>query len=333
MKITKEQLEQAIFQELLTYAQIAQKYNMGHSTVQWYIKKYEIVTPQKMKVKPTKEELYDLYFEKKLSTQEIITLYRIGQTTLAKLFKEYGFDFRPIGTNQNHHWTYDEVKEHFKNNGCELLATEYKNNTTLMKYRCSCGNEAEIRFGAFMSGQRCKKCGTQKMATGRRFTFEQVQKVFAERGAVLLATEYKNAITPLEYICHKCGAKAYMSLNNFQKGYGCSNCKRLRFLGENNPHYNPNLTDDDRLEVGRYEERYGEFRRKVFARDRACVICGSKTNKVVHHLDGYSDNPEKRTDIDNAVTLCEVCHKKFHSIYGYGKNTKAQFKEFEKACK
>ena len=112
MKITKEQLEQAIFQDHLTYPQIAEKYNMGLSTVQWYIKKYEIVTPQKMKPKPTRDELYDLYFDKKLSMQEIITMYRMGETTLVKLFKEYGFEFRPRGTNQHHAWTYDEVKEH-----------------------------------------------------------------------------------------------------------------------------------------------------------------------------------------------------------------------------
>ena len=49
-----------------------------------------------------------------------------------------------------------------------------------------------------------------------------------------------------------------------------------------------------------------------------------------HHLDGYNKFKEKRTDINNGILLCVNCHKEFHKIYGYGNNTKEQFKEFYK---
>ena len=68
----------------------------------------------------------------------------------------------------------------------------------------------------------------------------------------------------------------------------------------------------------------------VFKRDNyTCRCCGKDThNNVSHHLDGYNWCIEKRLDVDNGVTLCESCHKEFHSIYGYGNNTKEQFEEW-----
>ena len=35
-----------------------------------------------------------------------------------------------------------------------------------------------------------------------------------------------------------------------------------------------------------------------------------------------------RTDESNGITLCKNCHKNFHSIYGFGNNTKEQFEEW-----
>lgn len=343
MNVTKEQLEKAIYEEHLSYKEIAEKFNMGRSTVDWYINKFEIPRPRLNKVYPTKEELYELYYVQRKPISEIMKMYSMGKTTLTKLFKEFGLEYRPVGTNQNHSWTYEDVKAVFEERGLELLETEYINSNTPMRYRCEKGHEGKLRLSCLLRGQGCRNCGieraanarsrpNEKISESRRLSYEEVKKIFEERGAVLLSKEYKNAQTKLEYICPKCGARAFMSLSNFKKGYGCSNCKRLQFMGERNPHYNPTLSDEDRQEIGRYEERYKAFRKAVFARDRQCVICGATRNKIVHHLDGYTDHPEKRTDTENAVTLCECCHKKFHSQYGYGGNTKEQFEEFRKAC-
>lgn len=53
---------------------------------------------------------------------------------------------------------YEYVKKCFDDAGCELLESEYKNNYTPMRYRCSCGSESEIRFFCLIKGQRCEKC-------------------------------------------------------------------------------------------------------------------------------------------------------------------------------
>ena len=51
----------------------------------------------------------------------------------------------------------NNVKNYFKDNGCELLE-EYKNALIPVQYKCSCGNISHVRFCDFKDGCRCKKC-------------------------------------------------------------------------------------------------------------------------------------------------------------------------------
>lgn len=61
-----------------------------------------------------------------------------------------------------------------------------------------------------------------------------------------------------------------------------------------------------------------------------CVICGRKGVAVnAHHLNAWASFPDERYDVENGVTLCRTCHESFHDIFGKGKNTVAQFKQFE----
>lgn len=74
---------------------------------------------------------------------------------------------------------------------------------------------------------------------------------------------------------------------------------------------------------------YKTWRRKVYVRDKfKCVLCNSKSRLNAHHLDGWSWCIPGRYDKNNGVTLCYMCHEKFHAIYGKGKNTRGQFEMF-----
>ena len=100
--------------------------------------------------------------------------------------------------------------------------------------------------------------------------------------------------------------------------------------GENNGMWNPNLTEEDRMHTRNYRD-YKVFKDGVLKRDGyTCVSCQSKRvdDLVVHHINGYHWDEGSRTEIDNGATLCKECHKKFHSIYGYGDNELFQFAQF-----
>ena len=79
---------------------------------------------------------------------------------------------------------------------------------------------------------------------------------------------------------------------------------------------------------------YDHWREAVYNKhNRQCDVCGSTKNLRAHHLDCYKDHPEKRTDVNNGVCLCNTHHRQFHNIYGQGGNTKGQYEEYKEKCK
>lgn len=127
--------------------------------------------------------------------------------------------------------------------------------------------------------------------------------------------------------------QGYLNCKHNDGKYYCLKCASSLFNGgEKSYRWNPKLTDEQRnsnnSRVGSIEGYY-DFIRKVQQRDSyKCVICGSKKNIQVHHLNGFSFDKENQINPENAVCLCEKCHEKFHAVYGKGYNTKEQFQEF-----
>lgn len=127
---------------------------------------------------------------------------------------------------------------------------------------------------------------------------------------------------------------AYHSRKNSESDkYYCEHCAaKIYISGESNHFWNPNLTDEDRINNRKATTEYNNFLRKVLARDKYICQCCGNTNKEmgleVHHLDGFDWCKEKRTDTTNGITLCRNCHSNFHITYGKGGNTKEQFEEW-----
>lgn len=120
----------------------------------------------------------------------------------------------------------------------------------------------------------------------------------------------------------------YKKINHNGKTYYQSCANSLFHSGENNARWNFSKTKEER-ELQRNSSEYFLFCKNVLNRDAyACRCCGSKNDIQVHHLDGYDWCKEKRTEVENGITLCEICHKNFHMIYGKGSNTKEQFEEW-----
>lgn len=76
---------------------------------------------------------------------------------------------------------------------------------------------------------------------------------------------------------------------------------------------------------------YVRWASEVKRRDHyTCVICGRKGVALnSHHLNAWADYPDQRYDLQNGATLCHTCHEGFHDIFGKGKNTVKQFKQYK----
>ncbi len=47
-------------------------------------------------------------------------------------------------------------------------------------------------------------------------------------------------------------------------------------------------------------------------RDKKCTECGSVYDLHAHHVKQYKSHPELRNDVNNGITLCGNCHRKWH---------------------
>lgn len=148
-------------------------------------------------------------------------------------------------------------------------------------------------------------------------------------------TERSNA--PIEVECDFCGKHYTISKNalhshtSFTEGglILCEHCAKTKyFVGKKACRYDKNKTDKEREKI-RYSLEYVNMLKRIRIRDNnKCIVCSSKSNLVVHHLNSYTDFVDERCDDNNCVLLCENCHKNFHHLYGYFHNTKEQFEEW-----
>lgn len=161
----------------------------------------------------------------------------------------------------------------------------------------------------------------------------RIKKEYEKQGCTLLSleNEYVNNRSELTFIA-KCGhiyKSSYISFKKSSKNHMCKECSNLLTSGENNYNWKGG-TYTSEVESFRKTYEFKFWQKSVLKRDNyTCQCCNKKyKNPNAHHLDGYNWCIEKRTDIDNGITLCKECHTKFHVKYGYGDNTREQFEEF-----
>ena len=156
-----------------------------------------------------------------------------------------------------------------------------------------------------------------------RYFNKNNNKYMVKRGTTILVkikdlSKGSNILVDLS--CDNCGKDLKWTYNDYNnrnhdgKCY-CKRCGKIVFCsGENNPNWNPNKTDEERINGRNYPE-YHDFIKGVLARDNyVCQCCGKSDSSEmeVHHLYGYYRYPEYRTDQTQAITLCKKCHGAFH---------------------
>ncbi|MGE7840748.1 HNH endonuclease [Lysinibacillus sp. NPDC093712] len=233
----------------------------------------------------------------------------------------------------NQRMSYEDVSRKFNDANCILLSKEYINKNTKLEFICSCGERHSTTLSSFSKSLRCYNCRNKAIGESKRHSYEYVKEAFDEKGLTLLSKEYIKGSMLLDYIC-VCGKQGKIRFNDMQKGVKCRDCSNKYlselFSGENHHNYNHDLSEEERLDKRSYTE-YRLWRNQVYERDDyTCQCCKDRGYSIVaHHKDGYHWCKERRTDMDNGVTLCEDCHLLFHTLYGRKNNTEYQYNEFE----
>ncbi|MED3792357.1 hypothetical protein P4571_07870 [Niallia alba] len=224
---------------------------------------------------------------------------------------------------------YEDVKAKFEDKNYTLISKEYKHNQSKLKYRCNIHSDKvrTISYHSLLAGHGCSDCAFDNS----RMDFANVKSLFESKNYTLVSTakDYKNCYSVLLYICKKHPEEIReITYDRVRDNHGCFECYMERNRGENHPKWNHDKTMEERI-VDRSYPEYHRWRTDVFIRDsRTCRCCGSTKNIVAHHKDGYGWCRERRTDIENGVTLCSECHTDFHNIYGNLNNTEQQYNEW-----
>jgi hypothetical protein len=126
-------------------------------------------------------------------------------------------------------FSYEFVKEYFESQGCLLLSEVYVNTDSLLKYKCSCGNEDEITFYRFKNlGRRCRECSIKKLNhSGIKRHYEEIRQYIEDQGYLLLTEkeDYKNVNTKIKLMCDE-GHEYEATYKNFkQHNRRCPLCK------------------------------------------------------------------------------------------------------------
>lgn len=112
----------------------------------------------------------------------------------------------------------ETVEGQFEARGFKLLDA-YTNNTTPLKFICSCGRESIISYKSFKRGSKCFGCSGKKKKTKN-----QIIDALKKEGYQFLAGEYKDAFSLFTVECPE-GHKFDTFWNNWQQNRRCPTCK------------------------------------------------------------------------------------------------------------
>lgn len=225
-------------------------------------------------------------------------------------------------------------------NKCENCGVTFKTSKTSTKF---CSMKCSGIYKRKRVSTKCAYCDSDieiiKSKYGKHEYYYCNQDCRTKHLKKLMVGENNSNYNSVKYECDGCGTTIKTNLYKVknQNHIFCSNeCYKLNIgkfcKGENNNNWNHKLTKSERLNKRRYPAYY-EWRKNVYDRDNyTCQCCGNKKsgNLIAHHIMNYSSNEKLRVDINNGITLCVDCHKKFHNKFGYFNNNKKQLEQFIK---
>lgn len=183
----------------------------------------------------------------------------------------------------------------------------------------------------------CKECLHEFKKYNQRKDLDEVKEEFLINGLMVCDDAiYENSFTKIKCYClkHPQEIQYINRLQAVRKYHGCKFCKEIMKVKENNPNWKGGIKPiNDQI---RASNEYKEWVRKVFEKDHyTCQCCKDNAggNLQAHHIENFSTNEELRFDVNNGITLCDLCHNpnkhgSFHNIYGTYNNNKNQLVEY-----
>lgn len=192
---------------------------------------------------------------------------------------------------------------------------------------CPSCNETPIKR---RDAKRCIKCHLALRKTTKPYNYKGACVCECGNKKAWHANKCRKCVTVGLPDCKICGGKlsVYKNSNQYNTGI-CQKC----YKGELTKRWNGNLTNDERGLFRTKQPMYYEWRKRVFDRDKyTCQKCSDNSggNLCSHHIENFSENKEKRFDVNNGITLCVDCHKSFHKKYGWKGNNLIQMSEYLK---
>ena len=144
---------------------------------------------------------------------------------------------------------------------------------------------------------------------------------------------------------YKCTAEQIENISEAHKGQvpwnkGLKNCykrsldtrrkKSDKMKGSSNPSWKGGITPENKRIRGSIENTL--WREAVFARDNwTCQKCRKRGGRLhSHHIKNFAEYPELRFAIDNGITFCNNCHRRFHKRFGIKSNNEKQIQKYIK---
>lgn len=194
-----------------------------------------------------------------------------------------------------------------------------ENNNAIWDCVCSCGVPVKVATNTLISGRKtsCGCVGREWVREmGRRNRMDLTGTTFGKLHVLKSIGSDKKQSQRWLCVC-ECGNYSTPTTNMLTSG-GSQSCGCGMPRGENHHNHNPALTDKQRStdRDRTTAPEYVAWRRSVFSRNkRQCVLCKSKKNLVVHHLNGWKHFPDERYSTHNGIIICQECHYDFHVTY------------------
>lgn len=208
-----------------------------------------------------------------------------------------------------------------------LHSTERR--TSQWRCVCRCGNRKVADRSHLVKGS-VRSCGCWR----KTLLFADKQEHIGKRYGNLVVLNVGTLEESSWWLCRcDCGNEKRIKQCNVVTGNsttcGCS----WRAKGKDHHRWKANLTAEDRRRRNSSETR--EWAKTIYKRDDyRCQISLRRGGELVaHHLNAWASFPDQRFNTDNGMTLYKPIHVLFHSLYGRGQNTRAQFDEFVKRCR